>query len=136
MSSIIEQNKQSEYEIEWFNFLHDRTISNINVTNNQISFDYTKEFRSFIIKKAKHYIKDEFSSWRQFQVSRFYSKCVSHTDRDLLIKDVICLAHQFFTWKKEKDDETNKLIVNTATKILQEKEELESIQARLKALRR
>ena len=50
MSSIFEQIEQSKYDIEWNNFLHDRT--NINVTNNQISFDYTQKFRSFIKKKS------------------------------------------------------------------------------------
>ena len=133
MSSIFEQ---STYDIEWFDFLHDRTYSNIDVTNNQISFDYTQKFRSFIKKKAKHYIKNKFSSWRQFQVSRFYSTCFSSTDRDLLEKNVICLVNQFFTWKKEKDDEVNELIVNTAKDMEKEKEDLRNIKARLDALGR
>ena len=140
MSSIIEQIEQIEYETEWFNFLHDRTYSNINVTNNHISFDYTPEFRSFIIKKAKHYIKNKFSSWQQFRVSSFYSKCISSTDRDILKKDVICLVNQFFTWKKEKDDEINEeadeLIVNTEKNIEKEKECFRIIQARINALGR
>ena len=131
MSSII---NQSEYEIEWLDFLHDRTYSNINVSNNQIISDYTPEFRSFIIKKAKHYIKGKFSSWRQFQVSSFYSKRVSTTDRDLLKKYVIYLVHQFFTWKKEKDDETNKLIEETVKEFFQKQEQIESYQKRLQDL--
>ena len=137
MSSIIKQIEQSEYEYEWFEFLN---FNYINGTDNEISSNYSKEFQSFIIKKAKHYIKQNFSSWKRFQVSTTYSSCISNINRGLFKKDVIFLVNQFFTWKKKKDEEirkeANELIVNTATKIHLEKEELKSIQDRLNVLRR
>ena len=53
--------KQFEYETEWLNFLNIILFGNINGTDNEISSNYSKEFQSFIIKKAKHYIKQNFS---------------------------------------------------------------------------
>ena len=137
MNSIIKQIEQSEYEIEWFNFLN---VCNIDVIDNEIQEldEYSKEFQSFIIKKAKKYIKAKFSSWERLRVSATYSNFFN-IEREKLNKEVQTLVGQFFTWKKKKDDEmreeVNKLILNTETKILQEQKERKSIQARLQALK-
>ena len=71
MNSIIKQIEQSEYEIEWFNFLN---VCNIDVIDNEIHEldEYSKEFQSFIIKKAKKYIKANFSLSERCQVSATY----------------------------------------------------------------
>lgn len=139
MSSIIKQIKQREYETDWFNFLNSE---NINMSTNEIqeSVGYSKEFQYFIIKKAKHYIKQNFSSLERIQVSRTYSTCFGNTERDKLNIEVQTLVNQFWKWKKKDDDEIrkeiNELIVNTKIKILQEQEELKSIKDRIKALDR
>ena len=96
MSSMIEQ-----YEIEWINFLDDDG-TNTNVTDNDISPRY-KKFRPFIKKKAKHYIKQNFTPLERLQLSRTYSNLFGNTERDKLDIKVQTLVNQFFTWKKEKD---------------------------------
>ena len=139
MNSIIKQIEQSEYEIEWFNFLN---VCNIDVIDNEIQEldEYSKEFQSFIIKKAKKYIKANFSLSERCQVSATYSTYISCRQRDKLNIKVQTLVNQFFSWKKEKDDgirkETNELIEETAKEFFQEQEQIESYQKRLKALRR
>ena len=112
--------KQFEYETEWLNFLNIILFGNINGTDNEISSNYSKEFQSFIIKKAKHYIKQNFSSWKRIQVSATYSTCISNIDRGLFKKDVMCLVNQFFTWKKKEDDEIREESKNIMKEIEQE----------------
>lgn len=112
--------KQFEYETEWLNFLNIILFGNINGTDNEISSNYSKEFQSFIIKKAKHYIKQNFSSWKRIQVSATYSTCISNIDHGLFKKDVMCLVNQFFTWKKKEDDEIREESKNIMKEIEQE----------------
>ena len=144
MSSIY---KQIEYETEWLSFLNLNIIffNPINVIDNEISSKYSKEFQSFILKKVKHYIKQNFSSWKCIQVSTTYSTCICNTDRDLFKKDVMCLVNQFFTWKKKEDDEISvesknlmkeieKEIFQENLKKKEEDENLKSLQKRINAL--
>lgn len=143
MDIILERtNRFLDYELQWLDFLNylirKKKVICVKDTDMYIS-NYTLEFQCYIKIKAKEYIKANFSSWERLQVSATYSK-FSNTRREKMNDEVQTLVGQFFTWKKKDDDEirkqTNELIVNTEIKILKEQEELESIQARIKALRR
>ena len=145
MSSIIEQNEQSEYldfliSLEWLEFLIFLGSNNISISDDKISSNYSREFQSSIKKKAKKYIKVNSSLSEHCQVSATYSTYISCIQRDKLNIKVQTLENQFFSWKKEKDDgirkETDELIEETVKDFFQKQEQIKSYSKRLNALKR
>ena len=102
-----------DYESEWFNFLNDYVYNDV-ICDIDIDIDidmskYNNYFQSFIRKKAREYIKGNFSLWKCAQIFKTYS-IFSNTERERLNIKVQTLVKKFFIWKNKADKEANELL--------------------------